>query len=1386
MNRSLAIIRDIAFGAITSVLAISLSGFLTLADAATSCNDIWYTTYAGVQYKYSDKLDTFTSYRGKTYAYAKGGTSGSQEKISSGLTNGKALMYGMQSYISNSYPGASIPVVSDGSMQQMLKDVFGPAIKASAQTGIYIGELNKNDGNGYVNMDGSGPATFYNWVLGEPNPGDTCKDKTGTTVKDPYVFMLPDGTWKTVCDGTAAPLFVFDGVFDCATPYTGTGSVTGTGPTNIPTGPVGSLKQCDATNYEGFVLKENTTYAITKQPMTWAAAKSLANSSIGKLAYIGSQATNDFLTTSFGPLMGGSTNVTGNKAWIGLYDPASVASWCMPGTVPCPTMPSRFQWTNDVTSFSNWAAGQPDNYCTAGEMAVNIDRICFGENWAALGADGKWYDEGDHGYSPQTTLKAIVQWQDQMSCTTTITPPPPPPGTTTLDTSLGLFCTDSRKEQLKNCVTTDTPTPIPPRTSCQSGYTMSADGTSCNASAPCPNNLCSVSVTYTCPDWATLDSSKMCVPALNLMCPIEQVLCTDVFEKPSCPDNGVLEPNRHMCQLPPTVVCPSGYTWDKSIDRCVADIQCSEGGIYNSSTQKCEKVATSVCDPGGTIVGTQCITPAICPLGGAFGPDNRCWITPTYTCSAPDYIYNSVSRRCELDPLCPPGSTYSVANQRCEEVPGNCPQGYSYNPTTKTCTAIPSCGAGTFNPVSNSCEMPGSPVCNPGWTYNSATLRCEQSPVCESPSIYDSVSKLCLAPISGATCPTNYVFDAASGACLEQPACTSGSLVNGRCEAAPTCPLPGFAFNAATGRCEQAPGNCPSGFTYNGSYDACVAAPTCSNGGVLNNVSNLCELQVTTSCSSGWTFDSVSGKCTRPPACLAPGSFDSVKRVCSAAVTSVQCPTNYTWDSAKSLCVEAPICASGTYSAANGRCESVPTCSGSDLFNAATGRCEKVPDGCEPGYTYSATLDKCVAAPSCPGGTYDPSGVCKAAATPTCASGTLNATTGKCEQAPFCNSPGVYSATADKCIMDPAVGCQPGYTYNSTLGVCTQPPQCLSGTVYSSTLKTCQAPSSYVCSDASYTYNSAKGRCEKAPVCSGGATYNSTYNLCQLQMTPSCGPGYNFNATRNRCEKIPECPPGTSYSSTANRCETPPVCPPATTFNSTSGLCEGSGTPTTVVEIGNVYYCDDVEAGTPMGLRSSDISADGFVQCSLMGLSTIKTDVFDMAIPGAVTELGQQVYASTSDQAFQNAFAASWVPSALFWIGDYWIWANPSAGACGLDQSNLIGSSIQVPLTGNMMGWNPYYPSTLSGMYYRAPVLGVRADRSLTQTSDWVSGSPFWYCGGSIAYNFTSQRVVASATFAARSGTPAYTCPTGSVLQGNVCVQKVSPICNTGVLPGKM
>lgn len=182
---------------------------------------------------------------------------------------------------------------------------------------------------------------------------------------------------------------------------------------------------CDTATFERFFLAPDgkTTLALTKTPSTWKDAEAAAANAGGRLVVITNAATN---TAIFKNLSGAFTKVQSpfnnmttaaanpqystKKAWVGLSDPLNTASWCVEGTAGCTTPADRFSWVSGTGGYANWAAGQPNGFCTLAEQASTSGSGCMGEPWAAMSSDGFLFDEGDHALSNPTVLKAIVEW----------------------------------------------------------------------------------------------------------------------------------------------------------------------------------------------------------------------------------------------------------------------------------------------------------------------------------------------------------------------------------------------------------------------------------------------------------------------------------------------------------------------------------------------------------------------------------------------------------------------------------------------------------------------------------------------------------------------------------------------------------------------------------------------------------------------------------------------------------------------------------------------------------------------------------------------------------------------------------------------------------------
>ena len=214
--------------------------------------------------------------------------------------------------------------------------------------------------------------------------------------------------------------------------------------------------------------------------------------------------------------------------------------------------------------------------------------------------------------------------------------------------------------------------------------------------------------------------------------------------------------------------------------------------------------------------------PPVCPAGSSFNPaNNKCempWYCPPggYTLIDKDglcYSYSQIT--------CLGGGSYWASIHRC--VAGViCPPGYWFS--SGDCACISSsfwCSAGSYNSSTHQCEAaPGSDnSCPSGFSYNDKADVCEGSPSCGSGGSFDPGTERC---VTGASCPSGYGIN-----CDES-----------RCEAVPSC-SDGSSFNTDTNRCET-PSICPSGFTR--SDHNCQADPICPPCDmVFNPGTHLCE-----------------------------------------------------------------------------------------------------------------------------------------------------------------------------------------------------------------------------------------------------------------------------------------------------------------------------------------------------------------------------------------------------------------------------------------------------------------------------------------------------------------------------------------------------------------
>ena len=845
---------------------------------------------------------------------------------------------------------------------------------------------------------------------------------------------------------------------------------------------------CDTANFEGFSLASDgkSTLAITKQKDTWRGANDTAKAANGRLVVITSEQQNAEIVTKLGGLFTATSAVTStsqtNKAWINLIDPLDSPAWSIEGSAPV-VMPSRFSWGADFSAYQNWAGGQPDGYCTQQEQANHPDHGCYGEPWVVINTDGKWSDEGNHS-STDVTLKGVVEWpQVALDCVAPVseaveTEPEALPGSENGDQ----YCTDDTQTLMTKCLDT-------------------TDG-----SKACPNN---------------------------------QVACNAVYETPACPPGSSLNTTRDMCQADPVNVCGAGYTWDSSIDKCVASATCSDGGVLNSVTDKCGKLVLNTC-PNTYFYDSNPVSPTFdrCvkagdKWGGTFNPTkDRCEAPPAWQCSTAGFIYNGTSGKCEVSPPCPAGMVYNTGTDRCEApATGNvCPSGYAYSETAGVCIAAPSCTGGTYSSANNRCETSPSYSCTDiSYSYSSSTGRCEKAPACAVGMTYNSIYDVCTQTMTIA-CSAGYIYIAERGRCEKLPECSQGvfNASTNKCE-------DNYTYNATLTNVGGQSWNIPvyerwdwQNHSHSGALLGYAAGST--NNYIIPPTTNQLfgysvSEDITNTTISGWAlyyWDDGTRRANLNDIPVAQrgffkpiyrNSFESSNPV--LLYSGVKCPSS-------NFCN-----ASGTPSATGN--SSYPYVqlyvSATPIYAGGTSSYTCPSGGSLSGSTCTAQLE---VNPTCTNGTFDYANhVCYAAYTPTCSQGAYDLATGLCIASVTCSN-GVLDGAADRCYQTAAAGCSGGYSLSGS--TCVSAANCGAVGILNGTTDSCSAAVTWTCPAGAASDGST---CYTAPNC-GTAFLNTVTDTCQEAPTVSCG-SFSWDSTAGVCYSNPVCSLG-AYDPAINTC----------------------------------------------------------------------------------------------------------------------------------------------------------------------------------------------------------------------------------------------------------
>lgn len=703
-------------------------------------------------------------------------------------------------------------------------------------------------------------------------------------------------------------------------------------------------------------------------------------------------------------------------------------------------------------------------------------------------------------------------------------------------------------------------------------------------------------------------------------CPVGSANCVESFSSPVCPDTSILNTERDMCQAEPlTTVCPLGYSWEASLDRCVVKPPCPDGGLYNTKRDRCEKLVQNECPVGYSYDSARdvCRKTVDCGTGATLNPDkDRCERLPDWKCPA-GFLYNPASALCEAKPYCPGGTIYNSSRDRCETGVGSCPTGYSYNPVLDTCTADVVCSSGgSLNAASDMCELASSVSCPSGWNYNSGSGKCEQSPSCTNPGSYSKPYDLCLATVTGTTCPSGYTWNAGYNSCIATPSCVGGSYstANDRCEAPLnySCPDPAYTYKSARNRCEKTPA-CAYG-SYNPVYDKCLLAAnvSCPSGYTYKPASNRCEK--TPECPASTSYSVVTNRCEGLPSCTS-GNYNAAADACVssgsyAATITYTCPsggslsgtscTIYGYYAAimnggaefripvyKKLNRVTPICELWITDSAT----TDPTYADLAGYVSANSFAGAVPvsliDGSYfPGQSHSADpcfegVNYCL--PSRPAGTYplNISGYQYQGLLSSSFGNSGQMCVGGCANG-WASLTSTTRASASDCFLAPVAGLYGG-EYTCPAGGTLSGSQCATTTVYG-------ASSQYSCpSGGTLSGSNCTTTSTVAAICPAGTWLDGIIDRC-INANPTCSGG-SFDGNADVCWTtiIKSCPGSSVYDPAVGQCVSTPLCSNGLldTLNDVCFQSAASGCPGGYALTGSI--CTTAAYCTPPGILNGSI-----------------------------------------------------------------------------------------------------------------------------------------------------------------------------------------------------
>ena len=875
-------------------------------------------------------------------------------------------------------------------------------------------------------------------------------------------------------------------------------------------------------------------------------------------------------------------------------------------------------------------------------------------------------------------------------------------------------------------------------------------------------------------------------------CPIGSTNCVETFSSPVCPADSILNTSRDMCQANPvTIKCPSGYSWDTSIDKCVKTPPCPDGGIYNSNVDQCEKLVQNDCPTGYSYDAARdvCQMAVNCGSDGALNPaKDRCESSPKWDCPN-GFSYNSGIAKCAADPYCPEGTLFNTTSDRCEAAVGSCPSGYTYNSGLDKCVASVVCpSGGSLNGNTDKCELASSVSCPSGWNYNNGTAKCEQVPSCTSPGSYNEAYDLCLATVTGTNCPTGYTWNEGYSSCIASPSCVGGSYnaANNSCEAPLnySCPDPAYTYNVSRGLCEKLPA-CSSG-TYNSTYDKCL-------------------LDASTSCPVEYTYNAGRNRCEKTPECPAGTSYSVVTNRCEGLLSCASGTYNSTSDNCVSY---GSYAATLTYTCPNGGVVSGNTCNVSSSYGATASNIwtqavmlsfgatngyyadKPFPESVAVNYSnWGAPTTGYAAAPNPQAPTIAPSSLVEAGC-PISATRYLYQSSGLNKKY---DSYLLYNYTAIGWICGVSAN-----TYSCPTGGTLSGTNCNTSSSYN-------AIAQYSCSSGdTLSGTTCNTSSTVAATCPSGTWLDGGVDKC-VNANPTCTGG-NFDGTDDVCWApiIQNCPAESVYDSGIGQCVSTSVCSNGlldavsdVCFQSASTSCPGGFSQSDGICVASAYCASPGTLNVSINYCSAAATLDcpaeyafssplnTCYQSANCGSGSLNTSLdkcqqsVSLVCPG-----GYILNGSTCLQAPVCSASGSYSPSLNLCDGSSNVCASPTildttsdvcyqAASCGTGELNTVTNKCEAPATVNCGDWAW---DTAAGVCFSSAVC-----------SDGVYNAAANECQATITHNCGSYSWDSSALKCAQSvACPKDTSyPLNSTIQLDpgldICVSDTLHICSTGL-----